>query len=114
MLQGMLEKSRAESEKDRDLYAKFKCYCDEHEETTKKEDPFMAKQRRKSMNSVEANVPGRKASFKRVAWIKLWHEPGRWLLSQEIIIRKSSHFPIDRLQSDQQNVTESLAKTTDV
>merc|ERR1719331_2197639 len=40
---------------------------DTYEETNKKEDPFMAKQRRKSMNSTEANVPGRKASFKRVS-----------------------------------------------
>merc|ERR1719253_784436 len=38
-----------------------------YELTTIKEDPFTAKQRRKSMNSTEANLPGRAASFKRVS-----------------------------------------------
>jgi len=40
---------------------------DTYEESNKKEDPMMAKQRRKSLNSTEANVPGRRASFKRVS-----------------------------------------------
>jgi len=43
---------------------------DSYEETTKVEDPFIVKQRRKSFNSVEANVPGRKASFKRPSIVK--------------------------------------------
>jgi len=45
-----------------------------YEEANKKEDPFVAKQRRKSMNSTEANVPGRKGSFRRPsAVIKMGH-----------------------------------------
>jgi len=35
MLQEMLEKSKADGDKDRDLFAKYKCYCDENEETRK-------------------------------------------------------------------------------
>merc|ERR1719262_888727 len=31
MLQDMLKKSQEDGEKDRDLYAKFKCYCDDNE-----------------------------------------------------------------------------------
>merc|ERR1719327_2065329 len=31
MLQDMLKKSKEDGEKDRDLYAKFKCYCDDNE-----------------------------------------------------------------------------------
>jgi len=38
-----------------------------YEETIKVEDPFIVKQRRKSQNSTEANVPGRKGSFKKVS-----------------------------------------------
>jgi len=41
-----------------------------YEEANKVEDPFIAKQRRKSMNSTEANVPGRKGSFKRPSMTK--------------------------------------------
>merc|ERR1719161_668407 len=33
MLQDMLKKSQEDGEKDRDLYAKFKCYCDDNEDT---------------------------------------------------------------------------------
>merc|ERR1719224_340997 len=40
---------------------------DSYEETIKVEDPFIVKQRRKSQNSTEANVPGRKGSFKKVS-----------------------------------------------
>jgi TolA-binding protein len=32
MLQDMLKKSQEDGEKDRDLYAKFKCYCDDNED----------------------------------------------------------------------------------
>jgi len=35
VLQGMLEQSKADGDKERDLYAKFKCYCDKNEESKK-------------------------------------------------------------------------------
>merc|ERR1719359_723879 len=34
MLQKMLEESQADGDKERDLYAKFKCYCDTNEADT--------------------------------------------------------------------------------
>lgn len=42
MLKDMIEKSKKDGEKDRDLYAKFKCYCDDNE-ADKKEEIAMAK-----------------------------------------------------------------------
>merc|ERR1719440_720659 len=32
LLESMLEKSKRDGEKDRDLYGKFKCYCDDNED----------------------------------------------------------------------------------
>merc|ERR1719281_2217700 len=33
LLQGMLDKSKAEGDEERKIYAKFKCYCDQSEAT---------------------------------------------------------------------------------
>merc|ERR1719258_227469 len=35
LLESMLEKSKSDGEKDRDLYGKFKCYCDDNEDEKK-------------------------------------------------------------------------------
>merc|ERR1719364_483555 len=35
LLESMLEKSKSDGEKERDLYGKFKCYCDDNEDEKK-------------------------------------------------------------------------------
>merc|ERR1719238_1003943 len=44
LLQEMLEKSKADGDRDRDLYAKYKCYCDDNEDEKKMSIEDLTKQ----------------------------------------------------------------------
>merc|ERR1719247_2427914 len=58
MLEEMLKKSKEDSGKDRDLYAKFKCYCDKNED----EKTEAIEDNEKSVTKLSASIDKLRAS----------------------------------------------------
>lgn len=114
MLEGMLEKSKEDSGKDRELYAKFKCYCDKNED----EKTEAIEDNEKSVTKLSASIDKLRASTGELSTecgqLKADMAENKEAREMAEEIRKKAKEDFDSEEKDMKEAIEAMDKAIEV
>eukprot|EP00746_Dinoflagellata_sp_MGD_P161076 gnl/MRDRNA2_/MRDRNA2_88103_c0_seq1.p1 gnl/MRDRNA2_/MRDRNA2_88103_c0~~gnl/MRDRNA2_/MRDRNA2_88103_c0_seq1.p1 ORF type:complete len:782 (+),score=266.46 gnl/MRDRNA2_/MRDRNA2_88103_c0_seq1:210-2348(+) len=114
MLEEMLKKSKEDAGKDRDLYAKFKCYCDKNEA----EKTEAIEENEKSVTKLDASIGKLRASTGELSTecgqLKADIEENKAATEEAEEIRKKAKEDFDSEESDMTQAIEAMDKAIEV
>jgi len=114
MLEEMLKKSKEDSGKDRDLYAKFKCYCDKNE----MEKTEAIEENEKSVTKLDASIGKLRASSGELSTecgqLKADIEENKAATEDAESIRKKAKEDFEAEESDMDEAIQAMDKAIEV